>query len=51
MSNKIILDQTNRKILYYLSIGSKTKDLPKYFNPYLAGIEREKDIYDIFLIL
>jgi DNA-binding NarL/FixJ family response regulator len=42
MSNQIILDQTDREILYHLSIGAKTKDLPNSVNLSLAGVERRK---------
>lgn len=42
ISNDYNLDQIDRKILYHLSLGTKTKDLPKIINLSLAGIERRK---------
>lgn len=41
-SSNIILDKTDRKLLYELSIGTMTKDLPKILNLSLGGIERRK---------
>lgn len=50
MSSQIVIDQTDREILYHISIGSKMKDLPKTINLSLAGIERRKrhlrDVFD-----
>ncbi len=42
ISNEFNLDEIDREVLYYLSIGTKTKDLPNYINLSLAGIERRK---------
>ncbi len=42
MSNQIVLDHTDRAILYHLSNGAKMKDLPEAINLSLAGIERRK---------
>ncbi len=38
----IVLDQIDRDILYYLSKGIKTKNLPKYLPLSQSGIERRK---------
>ncbi|GAB1856183.1 hypothetical protein MHTCC0001_10180 [Flavobacteriaceae bacterium MHTCC 0001] len=42
MSSNIVIDQMDRKILYYLSLGTKMKDLPNKVSLSLAGIERRK---------
>ncbi|TBN04464.1 response regulator transcription factor [Hyunsoonleella flava] len=42
ISNDFNLDQIDRQVLYYLSQGNKTKDLPELVNLSLAGIERRK---------
>ncbi|WP_298341121.1 DNA-binding response regulator [uncultured Algibacter sp.] len=42
ISNDFNLDQIDRQMLYYLSQGNKTKDLPELVNLSLAGIERRK---------
>ncbi len=42
ISNTLLLDKIDRKILYELSIGTKMKDLPKMLPLTLAGIERRK---------
>ncbi|MCR8667504.1 response regulator [Aestuariibaculum sp. M13] len=44
LSNKHVLDDIDRKILHYLSLGYKTKDLPKIINLSLGGIERRKKL-------
>lgn len=41
-SNDYEIDNIDRKILYYLSIGTKTKDLPKLVHLSQSGIERRK---------
>jgi len=41
-SNAILLDRTDRKILYELSIGTKMKDLPNLLPLTISGIERRK---------
>ncbi len=49
MSTDILLDRTDREILYYLSLGLRVKDLPSSVNLSLAGIERRKrHLYDVF---
>jgi len=49
VSNTILLDKTDRKILYELSIGTKMKDLPDMLPLTLAGIEkRKRRLLDIF---
>ncbi len=42
MSNDIPLDDTDKKILYYLSIGTKTKDMMEHVSLSLPGIENRK---------
>ena len=42
MSNDIILDENDKKILYYLSIGTKTKDMTKFVSLSLPSIENRK---------
>ncbi|WP_394748583.1 response regulator [Spongiimicrobium salis] len=49
MSNDISLDDTDKKILYYLSIGTKTKDMIAHISLSLPGIEnRKRHIKSIF---
>lgn len=51
INNDIVLDKTDKKILYYLSKGTKTKDLPNILYLSKGGIERRKrnlkEIFDI----
>lgn len=42
ISRDIELDQIDRQMLYQLSLGTKTKDLPKFVHLSLAAIERRK---------
>ena len=42
MSNKINLDDNDRKILYHLSIGTKTKDMVNHISLSLPSIENRK---------
>jgi DNA-binding NarL/FixJ family response regulator len=42
MSNDISLDENDKKILYYLSIGTKTKDMTKFVSLSLPSIENRK---------
>ncbi len=42
MSSDINLDENDKKILYYLSIGTKTKDMTKYVSLSLPTIENRK---------
>jgi len=42
VSNKLVLDKIDRKLLYELSIGTKTKDLPGILPLSIAGVERRK---------
>lgn len=44
-----VLDDVNRKIIYHLSKGIKTKDLPKHIHLSLSAIEKRKaEIKNIF---
>ena len=42
LNSDIILDKFDRKILFYLSQGIKTKDLPQFIPLSLAAIEKRK---------
>lgn len=42
MANDITLDENDKKILYYLSIGTKTKDMTQYISLSLPSIENRK---------
>lgn len=42
MSNEFLLDGTDRRLLYELSIGTKMKELPEILPLSIAGIERRK---------
>lgn len=42
LSNKLILDNIDRQLLYQISIGTKTKDLPNILPLSITGIERRK---------
>ncbi len=42
IANAIHIEEVDRKILYYLSIGEKMKDLPKYIPLSMPTIERRK---------
>jgi DNA-binding NarL/FixJ family response regulator len=42
MSSNIHLDDNDKKLLYYLSIGTKTKDMVEYVSLSLSGIENRK---------
>lgn len=44
MSNDIHLDETDKKILYYISIGCKTKDMIEHVSLSVSGIENRKRI-------
>jgi len=49
MSSDIYLDDNDKKILYYLSIGTKTKDMIEYISLSLPGIEnRKRQLKEIF---
>ena len=37
-----ILDEVNRKIIFHLSVGVKTKDLPSFVNLSLSTVEKRK---------
>jgi len=37
-----LLDDVNRKIIFHLSVGVKTKDLPSYVNLSLSTVEKRK---------
>lgn len=51
LSNDFIIDDYDRSILYHISIGTKTKNLPNYIPLSLAAIEKRKrnlkDIFDV----
>jgi DNA-binding NarL/FixJ family response regulator len=42
MANDLALDENDKKILYHLSIGTKTKDMVNYVSLSLPGIENRK---------
>jgi hypothetical protein len=42
MANDFILDTIDRQLLYYLSEGTKTKDLPELLPLSLRGLEKRK---------
>ena len=42
VSNEILLDDIDRKLLYEISLGTKMKELPKILPLSLAGIEKRK---------
>ena len=42
MSNDITLDENDKKILYHLSIGTKTKNMIEHISLSLPGIENRK---------
>tara|TARA_R110000868_G_scaffold378028_1_gene643406 strand:- start:221 stop:565 length:345 start_codon:yes stop_codon:yes gene_type:complete len=49
MSSDIYLDENDKKLLYYLSIGTKTKDIIEYVTLSLPGIEnRKRQLKEIF---
>jgi len=52
MLNDLLLDKIDRRLLYELSIGTKTKDLPMTLPLSIAGVEKRKrnlkNIFDVF---
>ncbi|QWX85505.1 response regulator [Cellulophaga sp. HaHaR_3_176] len=49
MSSDIYLDDNDKKILYYLSVGTKTKDMVEHISLSLPGIEnRKRQLKEIF---
>lgn len=42
ISNNFVLDEIDRKILFEISIGTKTKDLAKQLSLSIAGVEKRK---------
>ncbi|MBU2996060.1 histidine kinase [Cellulophaga baltica] len=49
MSTNIHLDDNDKKLLYYLSIGTKTKDMVEFVSLSLSGIEnRKRQLKEIF---
>ncbi|SMC50539.1 response regulator [Cellulophaga tyrosinoxydans] len=49
MSSDIYLDDNDKKLLYYLSIGTKTKDIIEFVTLSLPGIEnRKRQLKEIF---
>lgn len=51
MLNDLLLDKIDRRLLYELSIGTKTKDLPTILPLSIAGVEKRKrnlkSIFDV----
>jgi hypothetical protein len=51
MLNDLLLDKIDRRLLYELSIGTKTKDLPMMLPLSIAGVEKRKrnlkSIFDV----
>ncbi|WP_105474275.1 hypothetical protein [Jejuia pallidilutea] len=51
ISNDFLLDAIDRVLLYEISKGTKTKDLPNFVNLSKSGIERRKrhlkEVFDI----
>jgi DNA-binding NarL/FixJ family response regulator len=51
MLNDLVLDKIDRRLLYELSIGTKTKDLPMTLPLSIAGVEKRKrnlkNIFDV----
>lgn len=51
INNDFFLDKIDRKLLYELSIGTKTIDLPKFIPMSIGGIERRKrqlkELFDV----
>ncbi len=51
LANNIVLDETDIELLYQISIGSKTKNLPDILHLSLASVERRKkrlrELFDI----
>lgn len=47
VSNDFLLDDIDRRILYELSIGTKTKDLPNLVPLSMAGIEKRKRLLKV----
>ena len=51
VTNDFVLDKIDRQLLYHLSKGVKTKDLPDLINLSKSGIERRKrNLKDLFCI-
>ncbi|UGU16860.1 response regulator [Sinomicrobium kalidii] len=49
LSNTFVLDKIDRSIIYHLSKGTKTKQLPEYINLSLRAIEnRKRRLKDVF---
>lgn len=48
-SGESVLDEVNKKIIYYLAKGLKTKDLPSHVHLSLSAVEKRKaEIVNIF---
>jgi DNA-binding NarL/FixJ family response regulator len=51
VSNDLLLDKIDRKLIYELSLGTKTKDFPSILPLSIAGIEKRKrhlkEVFDI----
>jgi hypothetical protein len=51
MLNDLLLDKIDRRLLYELSIGTKTKDLPITLPLSIAGVEKRKrnlkNVFDV----
>ncbi|WP_347922493.1 response regulator [Pontimicrobium sp. SW4] len=51
VSNEVVLDKIDRQLLYLLSKGTKTKDIPDYIRLSKSGVERRKrNLKEIFQI-
>ncbi|MEE9363376.1 MAG: histidine kinase [Cellulophaga sp.] len=49
MASNVVIDENDKKILYYLSIGTKTKDIVAHVSLSLPGIEnRKRQLRSIF---
>jgi hypothetical protein len=47
MLNDFLLDKIDRRLLYQLSIGTKTTDLPEILPPSIAGVEKRKRNFNV----
>lgn len=45
--NDFLLDKIDRRLLYQLSIGTKTTDLPEILPPSIARVEKRKRNFNI----
>jgi hypothetical protein len=47
MLNNFLLNKIDRRLLYQLSIGTKTTHLPEILPPSIAGVEKRKRNFNI----